>query len=72
MADRAYFITGGVVVSDDMHSKITYHPQCPYCNTVMQGQMRSGVINQGTKTTYADGHCTKCGRSFQVKVARGC
>ena len=72
MADRAYVVTGAVIISDDGNAQVKYHPQCPKCGTVMQETTCSGHVGQGIRANLGYCSCNRCGKSFPVQINRGC
>ena len=72
MADRAYVVTGAVIISDDLNRQVKYHPQCPECGTVMEGTTCTGAVGQGVRASLGNFCCDKCHKSFPVKINRGC
>ena len=71
MEYRAYVVSGAVIIADDLKECVKYHPQCPYCGTVMRettctGWIRHGYGNLGGCT------CRNCHKGFSVQINRGC
>lgn len=71
MADRAYVVMGAVIISDDGNAQVKYHPKCPNCGTV-QSTTCSGYVGQGISAGLGSCTCYKCGKSFPVRINRGC
>lgn len=72
MADRAYVISGAVIVSDDLVGQVRYHPQCPSCGYVNIGSTGSAYVGPGNNALLSGCSCVKCGQYIQIQIARGC
>ncbi len=72
MSDRAYVVTGAVIISDDGKAQVKYHPQCPKCGYVETGTTCSGYVSQGIRASLGGCSCFRCGNSWIVQINRGC